>query len=120
MIISLPVCRHRGAELLNGRYQCSSLKLIVSPEGINGEICLICPYVDHPHTEGTQKTNQRFLTAPCIYRLPLLREEECPSCYGMVKLKVFGCEKHGQCTIGKKLDGMACCAECPDYKALVQ
>ena len=64
--------------------------------------------------------NTSLQSFSCIYRLPLLREEECPSCYGRVKLKVFGCEKHGQCTIGKKLESMACCAECPDYKALVQ
>lgn len=41
----------------------------------------------------------------------------CPSCDGKrVELKVFGCAVHGECTMGKKADGVAgCCRGCPDY-----
>ncbi len=44
-----------------------------------------------------------------------LRRVECPSCEGTVKLKVFACFVHGQCTQGGKIDGIACCAGCVDY-----
>ena len=55
---------------------------------------------------------------PCIHLFPVvLRLVECPTCNGSVNLKVFACEKHGECTIGKKLDGLACCATCGDYEA---
>jgi hypothetical protein len=44
-----------------------------------------------------------------------LRQESCPSCRGHVRLKVFACVVHGECTIGKAIAGLACCACCPDY-----
>ncbi len=39
----------------------------------------------------------------------------CESCKGKVELKVYGCSIHGVCTIGKKVDGVACCKGCGDY-----
>ncbi|MCI0459761.1 MAG: hypothetical protein L0Z62_22655 [Gemmataceae bacterium] len=39
---------------------------------------------------------------------------ECVSCWGRVKLKVFGCVVHGTCTTGKQVEGVACCRGCPD------
>lgn len=48
-------------------------------------------------------------------------EQECPSCgqdaEGRAKVRVtlFSCAVHGQCTAGKKLDGIACCKGCKDY-----
>lgn len=38
----------------------------------------------------------------------------CPSCRGSVKLKLFACAIHGQCTTGKKVAGVACCP-CAEY-----
>jgi len=40
---------------------------------------------------------------------------DCAGCTGTVKLKLYACAIHGECTLGKKLDGIACCAQCPDY-----
>jgi hypothetical protein len=31
-------------------------------------------------------------------------------------IKVFACSIHGECTIGKQLDGVKCCATCGDYE----
>lgn len=55
------------------------------------------------------------ITTPCVHRFAELRCVECPTCNGKVSVKVFGCEVHGECTIGKKLDGIKCCAACADY-----
>jgi hypothetical protein len=46
------------------------------------------------------------------------REEPCPSCRGAVRLKVFACALHGECTIARSLTGVACCATCPDYESV--
>lgn len=54
---------------------------------------------------------------PCSGRgSDVLREEECKSCGGRVRLKVYSCSLgHGECTIGRKAPGVAgCCRTCPD------
>ncbi len=33
----------------------------------------------------------------------------CPSCRGNVQLKLFACEVHSLCTVGKAAPGVACC-----------
>ena len=46
------------------------------------------------------------------------RTVDCPSCNGKVSLKLFVCTEYGECTLGKKADGVACCSEpggCPGY-----
>lgn len=40
----------------------------------------------------------------------------CPSCRGTVELKLFTCQPHGKCTVGKPVDGIACCLTCHEYK----
>jgi ADP-heptose:LPS heptosyltransferase len=50
----------------------------------------------------------------CVYRGAQTGEKECPSCGGHVLLKVFGCSKHERCTIAKAVEGLQCCAACPD------
>lgn len=51
---------------------------------------------------------------PCVHRGGATGERECQSCGGNVRLKVHACAIHGACTVGKHLDGLACCRECPD------
>jgi hypothetical protein len=41
---------------------------------------------------------------------------ECETCTGSTRIKLYQCELHEQCSIGKKLPGVATCASCPDYK----
>lgn len=45
---------------------------------------------------------------------------ECPTCVGNVRVKVFDCRRHGQCTIAKQLPNMACCANCDDKQTSPQ
>jgi hypothetical protein len=54
---------------------------------------------------------------PCVHRGEVRREQQCPTCRGSVRLKVFACALHGECTIARALGGLACCATCPDYDA---
>ena len=53
----------------------------------------------------------------CIHRGRELRQVTCPGCCGGTRLKVFSCAKHGECTIVKSVDGVACCKTCPDRVA---
>ncbi len=46
-----------------------------------------------------------------------LREQTCPTCRGDVRLKVFWCEVHEECTLARELEGLACCCLCDDYQA---
>ena len=39
---------------------------------------------------------------------------DCSSCAGTVKLKIFACAIHGECTPLMKIEGIACCNNCPD------
>lgn len=53
----------------------------------------------------------------CIYRGDEVRRVFCPTCCGGgVQVKVFSCEIHGECTIGKQIGDVKCCAGCLDCK----
>ncbi len=43
----LPLCRWRGDALADGRWQCSSPKLVVGPDGVPGDFCAGCYCCDH-------------------------------------------------------------------------
>jgi hypothetical protein len=55
--------------------------------------------------------------SPCNHRGAAVREEVCPTCQGHVRLKVFACTIHTECTIARTVGGVACCATCSDYQA---
>jgi hypothetical protein len=44
-----------------------------------------------------------------------LREQACPDCRGAVRLKVFRCPLHTECTLQRPIASLACCATCTDY-----
>lgn len=43
-------------------------------------------------------------------------EVQCGKCGNGVRLKMYACAVHGKCTLGKKLDGVMCCATCPQWE----
>lgn len=51
----------------------------------------------------------------CVYRGKQIGFAHCPSCRGSVRLKVFECDVHGACTVGRSVPGIRCCSECDDY-----
>jgi hypothetical protein len=53
---------------------------------------------------------------------PTGRTVGCETCTGNISLKVLACAVHGECTVGKRVDGVACCSDrkagrCPDFAA---
>jgi hypothetical protein len=67
--------------------------------------------------EGKQLVSERVKT-PCVHRGAIARRlVNCHSCPGDTDIKVFGCAIYRECTIGKQLAGIKCCASCGDYEA---
>lgn len=59
----------------------------------------------------------RERAAPCRYLGRATGELTlCPTCPTSVRLKTFGCAKHGTCTPQTRLPGVACCGGCLDYR----
>jgi hypothetical protein len=56
--------------------------------------------------------------AACTHLGAEVRTELCPSCKGKIKVKVFACPLHTECTIRKQIDGVASCGDCKDYLPL--
>lgn len=59
-------------------------------------------------------TDQPSRAGPCVHRGEVLRVEDCPTCSGHVRVKVFGCARHGECTIEKDV-GAKVCRQCGDH-----
>jgi len=51
----------------------------------------------------------------CVHLSAEIRREECGTCTNNPRIKVFACALHCECTLGKPLTGIACCATCGDY-----
>jgi hypothetical protein len=43
------------------------------------------------------------------------RQQVCDSCRGKQRIKVFACAVHGECSLGKQLEGVAYCKGCKEY-----
>lgn len=52
---------------------------------------------------------------PCAHLGETVRQEKCSTCCGNVRLKVFACALHGECTINTAIKDVACCSDCGDY-----
>src|SRR5580704_6585438 len=104
IVLELPLCRWRGSELSPGRHVCTSPKLIVSRAGVSLETCLSCYARDHEPvaTLTPAVPAQSAARTTCRHRGDEVRLVECPSCAGLVQLKVFACGRHGECTVGKR------------------
>lgn len=52
----------------------------------------------------------------CEHRGEVRRVVECHSCFGRVSLKVYECTKHGECSMGRPIKGVAgVCEQCRDF-----
>lgn len=65
-----------------------------------------------------QAPAQKQREVACRHQDKMTRQVTCDSCRGAVRIKVFSCEVHDECTIGKPLKGVACCLTCSDYEAM--
>jgi hypothetical protein len=53
--------------------------------------------------------------SPCVHRGESTRAVECKSCRGRVKVKVFQCSVHEECTIKKRAGELKTCYGCTDH-----
>lgn len=54
----------------------------------------------------------------CTHRGDVVREKKCETCRNKrTTIKVFACAVHGECQIGKRLDGVTSCRDCKDFQA---
>lgn len=68
-------------------------------------------------SEAGKKRLARIVSLePCIHLGEETGRIECPSCSGTVRVKTFACEIHGECTLSKALNELACCAGCAEYQ----
>lgn len=51
----------------------------------------------------------RKRVAECLHRGAEIRREVCETCKGKVQVKVFACDRHGECTISKEIQGVYVC-----------
>ncbi len=56
--------------------------------------------------------------APCRHRGKMVRSEVCPSCRLGVRLKVFSCAVHGECTLQRSWGSIPICLTCPSFEAV--
>lgn len=64
----------------------------------------------------TSAEGARGAPAACRHRGAMTRDVQCPSCRAHVLIKVYACQRHKECTLGRALDGILCCATCWDYQ----
>jgi hypothetical protein len=102
-----------GNETEPGWVKCHSSKLLVGSRGVPLEKCKVCYCRDHSPVKGVVLPQAKL---PCKHLGQEKRRQKCTTCAGNVELKVLNCAEHGECTLGKKIDGVACCAGCSEYK----
>lgn len=64
---------------------------------------------------ATPRPAARSQAAPCVHLGSELRLQDCPTCRGNVRVKVFACPLHGETTLAKPIEGLHCCDGCWDY-----
>ncbi len=122
-VLDLPTCHLRGRQLEPDRWECGSKWLIVGPRGVRSETCRThCRWVDKPPPDGLADllaAAAKHVAGPCVHLGPPTGQfRDCPTCSGNVRLKVMGCGVHTTCTVGRKVDGVACCVGCTEFKAI--
>lgn len=66
--------------------------------------------------QGPSNISPEPRTEPCIHLGDSIRTELCPTCAGTVKVKIFSCSVHKECTLGKYIENIHCCGTCSEYK----
>lgn len=104
-----------------GYYECCSPR-VLAPNGVSlKQHCAVCSFrnlgaedkpayvAQHPQPENRKR-------GPCMHLGPPTGERvDCRSCQGRVLIKLLACAEYGLCTTEKQLDGIRCCATCPDH-----
>jgi len=96
---------------------------LAHPTGAPGDAdqCVLCWQWLHsePHNRlwgGNGKVKPYRPQARCRHLGVATGEmKDCTNCTNSPRLKLFACGVHGSCTLGKRVEGTACCLDCPDY-----
>ena len=90
-------------------------------KGFKCDICgypLKLDYTSPPyHKCGPPTHRDKTKSADCTHRGDELRMEQCKTCQGNVRVKVFACAVHGECTLAKQVGVAVCHPNCPDYES---
>lgn len=106
--------------LPSGLVHCLDARVLQNAEGFPGSLCLTCYYRLHPPPEGAppEPPASKARGLSCAHLgAPTGETRLCGTCQGDVRLKVFACAKHLACVPTRKVEGLACCLDCPDYQA---
>jgi FkbM family methyltransferase len=76
----------------------------------SGDIQVECPAQAH-----LPRPPQASSLVLCRHCGGEVRRETCPDCPGSVRVKIFRCAVHRECTHQKRLAGVACCAGCSEF-----
>ena len=77
----------------------------------NGETSVIIVPDRNDHLLNRRTPHASSPITSCVHRGVEVRQQACATCQGAIQIKVFACDVLGECTIGKKLDGIACCKD---------
>ncbi len=105
-------------------WTCKNCGLVLPMEPHEFPIYCRCGLIQKTHDAEPVIPNgitvKEIIANPCKHQLPTIEHRECKGCRGMVKIKVNGCEKHGECTIVYKFAGVMACTRCDDYLETVE
>ncbi len=99
--------------------------LCIFPRLHEGDRCSRCGYVLSRDYTGervirncTDPPTHRDLTrsTDCRHRGETIRTKDCKGCRGNVRVKVFECTIHNECSLAKAV-GVVVCVRCDDYEA---
>ena len=107
---TVPACRWRRELIAHDRCVCVSPKVVSGPNGIPLAVCAQCRYANHappPRPGGLcRHLGRRVGLQTCG---PCGQREGHP-----VEVPAHDCAIHRRCTIGVRVEGVACCDGCPD------
>lgn len=90
------------------------------PEGDGNPDCRLCQQyaADPAFRAAIDAVVHPKPLGPCRHMgMPTGKTKTCPTCTGHVELKLIECAKHRHCTLGKKVEGVACCVGCKDHES---
>ena len=110
-------CSHRGRRIKQDVFECE-LHGRCTLDRVHERIrpCIGCadrsPDGSRPDTVSPIHNH-----GECRFRGNRLREDQCPTCSGIVLVKVFACPLHAECQLGNKLANVHSCRDCRDFEA---
>lgn len=83
-----------------------------------GAVRIVASDGEHQLTRNADKPSSDHIKGACMHRGEAIRTVGCSSCKGNVKVKVYQCDIHGECTIKKRAGRTKphVCFGCDDWR----